>query len=109
MSRLALILVLIGALGFSSCKPKPTPPTPPTPLNLMTATTQRVYYYDKYPSTTVALSQVSLTAQVTGYVTAINFQEGSHVHKGQLLYQLDQRLYEAAVDQARANLRVDSG
>jgi membrane fusion protein (multidrug efflux system) len=75
----------------------------------MTATTQRVYYYDKYPSTTVALSQVSLTAQVTGYVTAINFQEGSHVHKGQLLYQLDQRLYEAAVDQARANLRVDSG
>jgi membrane fusion protein, multidrug efflux system len=109
MSRLALILVLIGALGFSSCKPKPTPPTPPTPVNLMTATTQRVYYYDKYPSTTVALSQVSLTAQVTGYVTSIDFQEGSHIHKGQLLYQLDQRLYEAAVDQARANLRVDSG
>jgi membrane fusion protein (multidrug efflux system) len=109
MSRLALIPVLIGFLGFSSCKQKPTPPTPPTPVNLMTTTAQRVYYYDKYPSTTIALSQVSLTAQVTGYVTAIDFQEGTHIRKGQLLYQLDQRLYEAAVDQARANLRVDSG
>src|SRR5579863_1910888 len=107
MSRLAMILVLIGVLP--SCKPKPTPPTPPAPVNLMTVTKQRVYYYDKYPSTTVALSQVNLNAQVTGYVTSINYQEGTHVHKGQLLYQLDQRLYQAAVDQARANLRVDSG
>ena len=109
MNRLASILVLICFLGFFSCKQKPTPPTLPVAVNLMTATTQRVYYYDKYPSTTVALSQVVLTAQVAGYVTSIDFQEGSHVHKGQLLYQLDQRLYQASVDQARANLRVDSG
>jgi RND family efflux transporter MFP subunit len=109
MSRLASILVLMGFLGFASCKPKPTPPTPPAPVNLMTVTKQRVYYYDRYPSTTVALSQVSLNAQVTGYVTAIDFQEGTHVHQGQLLYQLDPRLYDASVAQARANLRVDSG
>src|SRR5262249_48177161 len=37
------------------------------------------------------------------------FQEGSHVSKGQLLYTLDTRLYQATVDQARAALRVDSG
>ena len=75
----------------------------------MTVTTQRVFYYDKYPSTTVALQQVTLNAQVTGYVTGIHFVEGTHVHKGQLLYTLDERLYTAAVDQARAALRVDSG
>jgi membrane fusion protein (multidrug efflux system) len=109
MNRLASIPVLIGFLGVISCKQKETPPTPPVPVNLITATTQRVYYYDKFPSTTVALSQVNLSAQVTGYVTAIDFQEGTHVHKGQMLYQLDQRLYQASVDQARANLRVDSG
>ena len=61
------------------------------------------------PSTTVAISQVALSAQVTGYITSINFTEGAHVHKGQLLYKLDERLYTAAVDQARAALRVDSG
>src|SRR6201999_1025893 len=81
----------------------------PVPVNLMTVAKQRVFFYDKYPSTTVALSQVNLSAQVTGYITSINFQEGSHVHKGQLLYQLDQRLFQATVDQARAGLRVDSG
>jgi len=109
MNRLASILVLLCFLGFFSCKQKQTPPTPPAPVNLITATAQRVLYYDKYPATTIALKQVALYAQVTGYITSINFTEGTHVHKGQLLYKLDERLYQAAVDQARANLRVDSG
>ena len=109
MNRLASTLVFISGLVFFSCEQKKTPPTPPVPVNLMTVTTQRVLYYDKYPSTTVALKQVGLSAQVTGYITAINFTEGTHVRKGQLLYQLDERLYQASVEQARANLRVDSG
>lgn len=109
MNRLASILVFVCSLTVFSCKPKPTPPTPPVPVNLMTVTARPVLFYDKYPSTTVAISQVSLTAQVTGYVISIDFTEGSHVHKGQLLYKLDERLYMAAVDQARAALRVDSG
>ena len=102
-------MVFVSSLTIFSCKPKPTPPTPPVAVNLMTVTARPVLYYDKYPSTTVAISQVSLTAQVTGYVTSIYFTEGSHVHKGQLLYKLDERLYTAAVDQARAMLRMDSG
>jgi membrane fusion protein (multidrug efflux system) len=57
----------------------------------------------------VALSQVNLYGQVTGYITGIYFAEGTHVHKGQKLYSIDERLYLAAVDQAKANLRVDSG
>jgi RND family efflux transporter MFP subunit len=109
MNRLATILVFVSSLTVFSCKPKPTPPTPPTPVNLMAVTARPVQYYDKYPSTTVAVSQVNLSAQVTGYITSINFTEGTHVHKGQLLYKLDERLYTAAVDQARAALRVDSG
>ena len=109
MNRLASILVFVSSLTVFSCKPKPTPPTPPVPVNLMTATARPVTYYDRYPATTVAISQVNLSAQVTGYITSINFTEGAHVHKGQLLYKLDERLYTAAVDQARAALRVDSG
>jgi membrane fusion protein (multidrug efflux system) len=109
MNRLASILVFVSSLALFSCKPKPAPPTPPVAVNLATVTAKPVTYFDKYPSTTVAISQVNLTAQVTGYVTSIDFTEGSHVHKGQLLYKLDERLYTAAVDQARAALRVDSG
>jgi membrane fusion protein (multidrug efflux system) len=109
MNRLASILVLISALALFSCEHKQTPPTPPVPVNLMTAKATTVLYYDKYPATTIALKQVGLYAQVTGYITAINFTEGTHVRKGQVLYTLDTRLYQASVDQARANLRVDSG
>jgi RND family efflux transporter MFP subunit len=109
MNRLASILVFVSSLTVFSCKPKPTPPTPPVAVNLMTAAERPVTYYDKYPSTTVAVSQVNLSAQVTGYITSINFTEGTHVHRGQLLYKLDERLYTATVDQARAALRVDSG
>jgi membrane fusion protein (multidrug efflux system) len=109
MNRLATLLVLISALAFFACEHKQTTPTPPVPVNLMTATAQRVLYYDKYPATTIALKQVAMYAQVTGYITSIDFTEGTHVHRGQVLYHLDQRLYQAAVDQARASLRVDSG
>jgi membrane fusion protein (multidrug efflux system) len=109
MYRLASLLVLITTLAFFACEHKQTPPTPPVPVNVMTAKAQTVLYYDKYPATTIALKQVGLYAQVTGYITSIDFTEGTHVHKGQILYTLDTRLYQASVDQARANLRVDSG
>jgi RND family efflux transporter MFP subunit len=68
-----------------------------------------VLYYDKYPSTTAALSQVNLLPQITGAITGIFFKEGSHVEKGQKLYEIDKRIFEAAYDQAVANLRVSEG
>lgn len=66
-------------------------------------------YYDKYPSTTQALSQVNLLPQITGAITGIFFKEGAHVSKGQKLYEIDKRIYEASYDQAEANLKVSQG
>jgi len=109
MSRLASILVFISGLAFFSCQQKPPAPNPPTPVNLATVKTQPVLYYDDYPATTQALSQVDLHAQVTGYVTTILFTEGTHVHKGQKLYEIDERLYKASYDQAAANVKVAEG
>jgi membrane fusion protein (multidrug efflux system) len=108
MSRLASILVLIPALALS-CHEKPPAPNPPTPVNLATVRSSSVLYYDDFPATTQALSSVDLHAQVTGYVTAIYFTEGSHVHKGQKLYEIDERLFKAAYDQAAANVKVAEG
>jgi membrane fusion protein (multidrug efflux system) len=110
MSRLASILVFISGLAFSSCQQKPPAPNnPPTPVNLAAVKSQPVLYYDDFPATTQALSQVDLHAQVTGYVTAIYFTEGTHVHKGQRLYVIDERLFKAAYDQAAANVKVAQG
>jgi membrane fusion protein (multidrug efflux system) len=68
-----------------------------------------VTYYDKYPANTVALNSVDVRAQVQGYITAMYFKEGSHVGKGQKLYDIDKRLYQQAYDAAAANLRVAQG
>jgi membrane fusion protein (multidrug efflux system) len=109
MSRLATFLVLTTGLALFSCQQKPPAPNPPTPVNLATVKSQSVLYYDDYPATTQALSQVDLHAQVTGYVTGILFTEGTHVHKGQKLYVIDERLFKSAYDQAAANVKVAEG
>jgi len=109
MNKAILTAVLISFLAVFSCKQKPPPPTPPTPVNLLTVTAKPVLYYDKYPSTTAALSQVNLYPEVQGYITGIFFKEGAHVKKGQKLYEIDRRLYQANYDAAVANLKVAEG
>jgi membrane fusion protein (multidrug efflux system) len=94
---------------LAACKKKLPPPNPEVPVNLLKVKPQRVLYYDKYPSTTQALSQVTLLPQVAGAVTGVFFKEGSHVKKGEKLYEIDERIYRAAYDQAVANLRVSEG
>ena len=109
MSKITLCLIFICSIAFFSCSQKQAPPTPPVPVNLFTVKAQHVLYYDKYPATTQALSQVNIYPQLQGYITGIFFTEGTHVKKGQKLYEIDRRLYEAAYDQAVANQKVAHG
>jgi RND family efflux transporter MFP subunit len=106
MNRVILNTVIVSCLMLAACKKKQPPQTPEVPVNLMTVKEQAVLYYDKYPATTAALSQVILLPQVQGAITGIYFTEGSHVKKGQKLYEIDQRLYQDAYDAAVANLKV---
>ena len=52
-------------------------------------------------------STVAVRAQVTGALTSVNFSEGDDVQEGQVLFTLDRRPLEAALEQARANLERD--
>jgi membrane fusion protein (multidrug efflux system) len=81
----------------------------PIPVNLFTVKARPVVYYDRYTSTTVALNQVNLLSQVQGYITGIFFKEGSHVKKGEKLYEIDRRIYESNYNAAAANLKVEEG
>ncbi len=109
MNKILMSICLINCLGFFSCDQKPTVATPPVPVNLYTVTKQPVLYYDKYPSTTQALSQVNLLPQIQGYITGIFFNDGAQVKKGQVLYEIDRRLYQSSLDAAEANLKVAQG
>jgi multidrug efflux system membrane fusion protein len=54
-----------------------------------------------------AFSTISVRAQVTGTLTEVKFQEGDFVKKGDVLFRIDPRTYQAALDQANANLTRD--
>jgi len=102
------ILWLAPAVLFvwTSCnKPaKQTAALPPTPVNITDAKVAKAVYYDKYQGTVVALNTVELRSEVSGFITGIFFKEGEIVPKGKALYEIDRRKYQAAYQQAEANL-----
>jgi len=109
MNRILLNTIFVSCLILGACQKKQPPQNPEVPVNLINVKARRVLYYDNYPSTTQALSQVNLLPQITGAITGIFFIEGTHVNKGQKLYEIDKRIYQAAYDQAVANLQVSQG
>jgi len=106
MNRVLLNTIFISCLMLAACKKKQPPPNTEVPVNLLKLTPKTVLYYEKYPATTHALFQVNLLPQVAGAITGMFFKEGTKVNKGQKLYEVDERLYKAAYDQAVANLDV---
>ena len=100
----ALGLVAGAACGKKDADQKKSAAPPPTPVSAAAARTTDAVYYDTYPATAVALQSVELRAQVTGFVTALLFKEGTVVKKGRALYEIDKRQYESAYQQALANL-----
>ncbi len=95
---------LLYACGEKKKDEKPKPP--PTAVNVYEVKKETAVYYDEFPATVVALNQVELRAQVTGYITGIYFKDGQHVNKGQKLYDIDHQQFQASYDQAIANLNV---
>ncbi|MDB5149830.1 MAG: mexA 2, partial [Mucilaginibacter sp.] len=109
MNRVILNTILISCLAITACKKKQPPAVTEVPVNLLKLKTQNVLYFDKYPATTAALSQVSLLPQIQGAITGIFFTEGTHVKKGQKLYEIDERIYRDNYDAAVANQKVSEG
>ena len=109
MNKAFFNITLLGCLVQFSCRQAQPPTPPPVPVNLFTVKALPVTYYDRYTATTVALSQVNLLPEVQGYITGIFFKEGSHVKKGQKLYDIDRRIYEDNYNTAEANVKVAEG
>src|SRR3978361_981084 len=109
MNKGILNIVLVSCVLLAACSKKQQPVNNEVPVNLQKVKAKKVQYYDKYPATTAALSQVNLLPQVQGAVTGIFFTEGSHVKKGQKLYEIDTRIYQDNYNSALANLKISQG
>lgn len=76
-------------------------PTAPTPTVLVTEVIQKdVPIYSEWVGTTVGFVNAQIRPKVQGYLLRQNYQDGNPVKTGQLLFQIDDRDYKAALDQA---------
>src|ERR1043165_9360001 len=106
--RIAFLLIVgvATALTFAGCgsKAQPNFARPPAPVEVTEATSQDVPTYLDAIGKTVAREVVSIQPQVSGRITGIHFTDGANVKKGQLLFTIDTRPFEANLKQAQANL-----
>lgn len=100
MSPMAMLAM--ASCGNSGAKQNAAPP--PTPVTITEAKQGNALYYDQYQGTVVAINTVELRSQVAGFITGIFFKDGDVVEKGKALYEIDRRKYQAAYDQAQANV-----
>jgi multidrug efflux system membrane fusion protein len=100
----ALVLVWILADLF---EPAAVPKTPPAPVIVSQAVQKTVIISEHTIGTVLANATVQVTARVGGQLVSAAFKEGDMVHKGDLLFQLDPRPFQAAVEQATGTLVRD--
>src|ERR1700728_1270812 len=99
--------LIVLALIFGAVRPyKQAMGAPPTTLDVEVAQVQKedVPIYAEWIGTLDGLVNADVRAQVTGYLLKQGYQEGAFVKQGQLLFQIDPRPFQAALDQAEGQL-----
>ena len=108
-ARLGLILGAIAAvvlMGMSCGGPKPqsAASAPPTPVGVVRAIQMDVPVHAEWVATLEGYVNAQIQPQVSGYLIRQSYQEGSYVHKGDVLFEIDPRPFQAALDQAKGQL-----
>jgi membrane fusion protein (multidrug efflux system) len=104
--RIALLLTLAPTAALPGCSgSKAAPPAPPPPsVSVVTVTPERVALTSEWIATLDGYVNAQIRPQVSGYLVQRNYEEGTLVRKGQLLFTIDPRPFEATLAQARAQL-----
>jgi len=105
---LTVAFLLSGALAASGCK-QPPPPVPATPqaVSVSHPVEREVTDYAEFTARIAAVESVEVRARVWGYLAKVNFKEGDLVAKGDVLFEIDPRTYQAALDEAKAKVLQD--
>jgi membrane fusion protein (multidrug efflux system) len=108
MTRSWQVLLLLTALGTASAcsnssNASPAPPPPPQ-VSVITVAPQQVSLSSEWIGTLDGFVNAQIRPQVSGYLVRRNYDEGALVNKGQVLFEIDPRPFEAALAQAQARL-----
>ena len=101
-----ILAVLIAAFGLAGCQEekKAVAPPPPPEVEVAEVVQKDVPLYQEWVASMDGLVNATILAQVQGYLIKQNYKEGDHIKKGALLFEIDPRPFQAAVDEARAAL-----
>ena len=104
LAPLALVLG-VCSLALTGCKGNTQPPAPPAlEVSVIEVKVQPVTVYDEYVAQTQAPDTIEIRSQVTGLLERQAFADGARVKKGDVLYVIDQRPFQAQLAQAKASL-----
>jgi membrane fusion protein, multidrug efflux system len=103
---LAFVLAVCIVSFVCGCAREPESRTPPPPEVIVAHPLKKeVTQYLEFTGTTAALEFVEIRARVEGWLESVHFEPGAHVKKGDLLFVIDPRPFQARVDQYEAALK----
>ncbi len=101
------VSLLACAVLSAACAKKVPPPAPSVPVTVGVVERRAVPYELAATGTVEPIQTVSVQPQVSGPIVRIAFREGQDVRKGQVLFELDPRPFQAALGQAQGLLERD--
>jgi multidrug efflux system membrane fusion protein len=96
-----ILSVLLAAVG---CKKESAPQQGPLPVNVVTVIEKEVNEWDEFTGRLEAVESVEIRPRVSGYITEVHIEAGAIIKKGDLLYVIDPRPYQADFDRAAAEV-----
>ena len=107
--RISFLLFAASGLGLAAvtgCKKQTAPPAPPPPtVTVAKPVARKIVEHSEYTGRLAAIENVDVRPRVSGYITEIDFKDGALVKKGDLLFVIDPRPYQAALDQSQGQLK----
>jgi membrane fusion protein (multidrug efflux system) len=102
---LACLLSIAPILGIIGCSKANAALKMPYPEVLVASPVQRdVPVHNEWVATTDGYVNAEIRSQVSGYIVKQDYKEGSFVHKGEVLFEIDPRPFQATLDRAKADL-----
>ncbi|HEX9286137.1 MAG TPA: efflux RND transporter periplasmic adaptor subunit [Thermoanaerobaculia bacterium] len=106
-SAVTVALAVVAAIGCSKKDPRAGTPAEAAPVTVANVARQDVAVEVRAIGHVEPFTTVAVKARVGGQVIRVGFREGQDVRRGDLLFQIDPRPYQAALAQARAQLERD--
>ena len=104
--KTSLGLVLALAFFINACRRPEPVAAPPPKVTVSTPIVREVIEWDEYTGRLESTESVEVRARVNGYLQSIHFKDGAIVKKGDLLFVIDPRPYQAEVDRLTAELQL---